>query len=167
MLNPFIQRLMLMRQFSMDNAKITLLKQEQFLVDTDFISLVQEMHPKEFYDVVKKNAQEKVTAYTQVLGSSPENISEETLKSMFGTLGFGNVQIMQLNKEKQRVFLKLLDSPIVASYKKMKKKSKEPVCIFISAVLAGAFQAIFKKNVECKETDCTIIKGDGCHFIVE
>ena len=74
---------------------------------------------------------------------------------------------MQLNKEKQRVFLKLFDSPIVASYKKMKKESKLPVCIFIRAVMAGAFKAIFKKDVDCKETDCAITKGKDCHFIVE
>lgn len=168
MLNEFIQRLMLMRQFSMEDTRIILLKQDQMLLDTDFVSLVQDINPEEFYKVIKKNAAEKVKEYTRVFGSTPESVSEDLLARLFGSLGFGRIEIMKLNRQENRVFLKLVNSPIVESYKKNKKTSKKPVCLFISAILAGAFSAIFKKDVDCEETNCAVLKGQkDCKFIVQ
>lgn len=167
MLNEFIKRLMMMRQFSIEPARIELLKQDQFLLDTDFIVLVQDIDKDEFYKRIKENAKEKVAHYTKILGSSPANVSEDTLAALFGSLGFGKIEIMKLNREDKRVFLNLTDSPIVKAYRKMKKKSKEPVCLFISAVLAGSFSAIFNKDVDCEEKSCSIKGGKSCNFVVQ
>jgi len=167
MLNEFIKRLMMMRQFSIETARIELLKQDQFLLDTDFMVLVQDINKEEFYKRIKENAKEKVADYTKVLGSSPANISEDTLAALFGSLGFGKIEIMKLNREKKRVFLKLTDSPIVKAYKKMGKKSSKPVCLFVSAVLAGSFSAILGKDLNCEEKSCSIKGGKSCNFIVQ
>lgn len=167
MLNEFIKRLLMMRLYTMEPSRIELLKQEQFLIDTDFIAQVQDCEPDNFYAMVKKNAMQKTKDYTKVLGSSAPNISEDTLQALFGALGFGNIQIMQLNREKKHVFLQLLDSPIVKAYKKMKKKSAKPVCLFVSAVLAGAFSAILEKDVNCEEKSCAIKGGKKCDFVIQ
>ncbi len=167
MLNEFIKRLMFLRQFSMENSRIELLKQDQFLLDTDFVALIQDINKEEFYKIIKKNAEEKVKSYTKILGSNPASISEDTLAALFGSLGFGKIEIMKLNREDKRVFLNLTDSPIVKAYKKMGKKGKEPVCLFISAVLAGSFSAIFGKSVDCEEKSCSIKGGKSCNFVVQ
>ena len=168
MLNEFIQRLMMLRQFSMEDTRITLFRQDQMLLDTDFVVKMQELAPEKFYQTVKANAKEKLAAYTKVFGSSPESVSEDTLKRLFGSLGFGSLEILQLNRTEKRVFFRLDDSPIVAAYKRLKIKKSAPACTFISGVLAGAFSAIFQKDVNCKETGCALKPGEKkCNFIVE
>jgi len=167
MLNEFIQRLLMLRHFSMEKDHIELFKQDQFLIDTDFIALLEEQNPELVYALVKKNAAEKIVVYAKAMGSSPENISIDTLKSLFGSLGYGNIEILSFNREDKRMTLKLTNNPVAKAYKRMKKKASKPSCTFISGVFAGVFTKIFEKDTNCKELGCETVKGDSCTFIIE
>jgi predicted hydrocarbon binding protein len=166
MLNDFIKRLLMMRQFSIENGKIELLKDSQLLVNSDLITQLGLIDPEKFYKLVKENVKEKTISYTKVMGSTPSMISVESLKSLFESLGIGSLQIQDINKTEKRALIKITNSAIALSHIEKKIKSKEPVCNYVSGVLAGAFSAIFEKDVNCKELNCMVLGSKQCEFVI-
>lgn len=82
---------------------------------------------------------------------------------LFKQLGYGDVEIVEADEENGEYVLEVNDCFNCSAYGQKQK----PVCYMMSAKLASAFEASYHKRAECKEIECSAVKGyDRCLFEV-
>lgn len=100
--------------------------------------------------------------YTKIAGEDVEKLVKLG-RSLFQHLGYGRIEIEEIDIEKGIAKLRIYDSFECELF----KGSSKPVSHFIRGILAGWFTQLFKKGVTAKEIKC-IAKGDSyCQFEVK
>ncbi len=185
-ISAFLQKLMFVRQFSIDKGKVDILGQNYVLFDALALFEIQKIDSTKLYSVMKnssfKNISEAVEyakVYTNVKDVFLSNIAKlsnkigstdqgtlMTLKELFNVYGLGDMEIVKLENDKKQALIKISNSTIASEYSKKYSKSKTPVDLIAAAILAGIFSYVFKKQVDCVEDKC-IAKGDSyCQFSI-
>jgi predicted hydrocarbon binding protein len=185
-LSPFIQKLLFVNQFGINDGIVNLMGDRYILLNAKSILSLQEIDKTKVYNTAKKAAKkdlsgivEHAEVYKNLKTQELKNIAElskkigknddgviKTLEMIFNIYGLGKLNIVNLDNEHKKAQLKIINSTIGQEHLKIEKKSKNPVCAITSGILAGIFSYIFNKDVECAEKSC-IGKGDeSCQFEV-
>ena len=121
-----------------------------------------ELH-KKIYVAIKASTKEKLIPKFGEYGT--ELIRElELFRAYFSGSGWGSVKIIDFDPKTRRAIVLLENSPFASA---LKIKSKLPVDIFFRGVLAGAFSAFFKDDIDCVETECSALGGARCKFVLK
>jgi len=183
MLSSLLQRLLFVNQFNIIDGKVEVLGTRYIMLDASDLLVLQEIDKTKCYkaakDGTKSNLKELVehaNVYEGMKDQSLKNIAElskkigktdegviKTLQSLFEIYGLGKLQILNLDNEKKKANLRVSDSSLAKAQLK-KGKSKTPVCTLTSGILAGIFSYIFKKDVDCIETNCLGKGSQFCEF---
>ena len=185
-LSSLLQRLLFVNQFNIINGKIEILGNRYIMLDASDLLVLQEIDKTKTYATVKnmsknnlKNLVEHANVYKGIKDQSLKNIAElskkigktdegviRTLQSLFEVYGLGKLEIINLDNDKKKVLLRVIDSSMAVAQLK-KGKSKTPVCTLTAGVLAGIFSYILKKDVDCAEKKCISKGEETCEFLVE
>ena len=186
MISPFLQKLMFVRQFGINNGEISLLGERHVLFDAFALLEIQKIDKTKLYEALRKTsfkniseAVEHAKVYENVRNVFVRDIARlgkkmgktdagmmKTLQELFNIYGLGELQIIKLDNDKKEVLLRLRNSSIAKEYLKNYKKSSTPVDMIAAGVLAGMFSFVFNKNVECVEQKCIAQGGSYCEFRV-
>ncbi|MEM4625355.1 MAG: 4-vinyl reductase [Candidatus Pacearchaeota archaeon] len=185
MLSPFLQKLLFVKQFKINEGEINLLGNRLVMLNASNILVLQEIDKTKMYSVSKSTGESNIKTiieHAQVYRGLKDqtireiielskriNHSEEgaikTLQEIFNIYGLGKMIITNLdnkNKEAQTI----IQNSSLALEQLKKGKSKKEVCIVTSGILAGTFTYLFNKNVDCIEIKC-LAKGDeDCEFFI-
>ena len=187
MLSPLIKKLLFVRQFEIDQGKISILGKRHIMLSDQALLELQEIDETKFYDLVKRATIKQLgdfvdhaKVYENLKGTlltDVDNLSKKlggregivkTLQNIFDLYGLGLIEIEKLNNDKKEAIIKVRDSTIAKAYKdKGRQKSKKPVCVITAAVIASIFSFLFKKQVDAAEVRC-LAQGSGfCEFVVK
>jgi predicted hydrocarbon binding protein len=173
MLSIFFRKLLLARQASIDEGEITILTKNFYMQPLYELIILQERIKKEFgkkglkliYETGKVGFNDllrKIEKFT----SKKEELQSLWL-SVFKICGIGNLEIIEIDREKFRAILQTNKNPFAREYLKEYGKQKEGVDYLTAGIIAGFFSRFFEKEVECEEKSC-IAKGNVyCSFVVK
>ncbi len=124
-----------------------------------------------YYDYVKSSALKhgfKILESDEVKAWLNEN--DLTMAQVFGELvklveayGFGFVEVRENELPKSAV-VELRDSSIALSVKEFRGESSKPVCVYVSAFLAGLASAVYGESLDCVEEQCVVSGKSTCVF---
>ena len=80
-------------------------------------------------------------------------------------MGLGEAKIKSIDKN--RVVIRLINSPMVEIFKNMGLKIKRPVDSFEEGIFTGIFSEIYKSKMISKETKCVFLDDPYCEFVIE
>jgi predicted hydrocarbon binding protein len=187
MLSPFLQKLLFVNQFEVNQGKITLLGDRKIMLDASIILALQETDETKAYDMAKKIGFENISGAVEhvkvygaiknamikelaVLGEKIGETDEGTIKTLenfFNLYGLGLMSIQNIDNENKSALIEVKDSAIADSWLTSKKaKSKDTACTLTAGVLAGMFSYIFGKDIDCREQKCKAQGEDSCVFKV-
>ena len=124
-----------------------------------------------YYDYVKSSAMKHtfiILESDEVKNWLTENdltkhqVFNEIVK-LITAYGFGLVEVKSNNLPKE-AFVKLSNSSIALSVKEFRGESTKPVCVYVSAFLAGLASAVYGENFDCIEEKCIVSGEDKCVF---
>jgi len=124
-----------------------------------------------YYDYVKSSAMKHtfiILESDEVKNWLTENdltkhqVFSEVVK-IIEAYGFGLVEVKSNNLPKE-AFVKLSNSSIALSVKEFRGESTKPVCVYVSAFLAGLASAVYGENFDCIEEKCIVSGEDKCVF---
>jgi len=182
-LSSFLQKMLFINQFSINNGKFELLGQRYIVLDSSDILALQDIDETKMYNTAKEGSRNHLAnivthakVYKNIKDESLKNVvelskrigkSEEgalrTLKAIFEIYGLGSMEIIDLDNSNKNVLLKINDSTLALTQLK-KSKSKNSVCTLTSGILAGIFSYLFNKDVDCIENKCLATGNDSCYF---
>jgi predicted hydrocarbon binding protein len=182
-LSSFIQKLLFVKQFSIDKGKIEIFGSRYIMLDASDILVLQDIDQSKVYNSAKESSKTNIEnlvkhaqVYKGIKSQSLKNIANlikkigkndqgviKTLQQIFEVYGLGKLNTVELNNDHKTAHLQIKDSTIAQSQLK-KGPSKQPVCSLTAGILAGIFSYIFNKDVNCKETKCIATKQDICEF---
>lgn len=185
-LSAFIQKLLFVKQFSLDNGKIEILGGRYIMLDASDFLVLQEIDKGKVYEGAKENAKNSLkdivqyaNVYKGLKDQSVKNIADlskkigknddgviKTLQQIFDIYGLGKLTITELANDKKTAHLRIEHSTIAEAQLK-KGPAKKPVCSITAGILAGIFSYIFNKDVNCIEESCRGVSGDMCEFWIK
>ncbi len=186
MLSPLIQKLLFVKQFSIDGGRISVLGNDFIMLDASNLLELQELDKTKMYNIVKESARsqlkrivEHAQVYKKMKEASLRSIAElskkvgitdegqiKVLQELFDIYGLGKLEIINLDNPHKRATLRLHDSSLVSAYFE-RYKVKAKVCAITAGILAGIFSYLFdKKDLECVEIKCKAEREDFCLFEV-
>ena len=184
MLSPLLQKLLFVRQFSIDNGKIDIFGSRYIMLNASALVELQNIDETKIYMAGRessfagmKNLVEHVKVYNKIKDLFLRNIAElgrkigatdegmiKTLQDIFNLYGLGSLEIIELDNKNKKAVIKIKDSSIAQEYVKKNGKSKNPVCTLTAGVLAGMFSYIMNQKIECIETKCLAQGASECVF---
>ncbi len=185
--SPLIKKLMFVRQFDIDQGKITMLGDREIMLNASALLALQEIDQTKLYDIAKKSSFKNIAGavdhakvYGKVkdvfigeiadLGKKIGQTDEGTIKTLqevFNVYGLGELTIQEIENKTKEASVSVKDSTIAEEWiAKNKKKSKEAVCAITAGVIAGVFSFIFGKQVDCMEQKCKAQGSGYCLFKV-
>lgn len=186
MLSQLLQKLLFVRQFSIDDGKIELLGGKYIMLNASALLELQSIDETKIYMLAResslagmKNLVEHAKVYNKIKDLFLRNISElgkrigatdegmiKTLQDVFNVYGLGSLEIVELDNKNKKAAVKIKDSSIAQEYLKKSGKSKNPVCAITAGVLAGMFSYIMNQKIECVEAKCLAQGASECVFKV-
>ena len=186
-LSAILKKLLFVRQFNINDGKITLLGDRQVMLSSSAILELQEIDETKMYDIGKKSSLKnlvkivdhakvyskvkdvfvrKIASLGKKIGESDEG-AIKVLQDVFNVYGLGEMHLQKLDNRSKQALVMIDGSTIAEEYrKKNKKKSSRAVCALTAGVIAGIFSYIFDKKVDCVETKCKAKSGSYCLFKV-
>lgn len=173
MLSIFFRKLLLARQARIDEGEITILTKNFYMQPLYELIVLQERIKKEFgkkglkliYETGKIGFND-LLRYIEKFTSKKEEVQSLWL-NVLKVCGIGNLEIIEVNKEKLKAILQTNKNPFAREYLKEFGKQKEGVDYLTAGIIAGFFTRFFEKEVECEEKSC-IAKGNVyCSFVVK
>jgi predicted hydrocarbon binding protein len=173
MLSIFFRKLLLARQASIDEGEITILTKNFYMQPLYELIILQERIKKEFgkkglkliYETGKVGFNDLLRRIEKFTSKKEE--LQSLWLSIFKICGIGNLEIIEIDREKFRAILQTNKNPFAREYLKEYGKQKEGVDYLTAGIIAGFFSRFFEKEVECEEKSC-IAKGNVyCSFVVK
>jgi predicted hydrocarbon binding protein len=173
MLSIFFRKLLLARQASIDEGEITILTKNFYMQPLYELIILQERIKKEFgkkglkliYETGKVGFNDLLRRIEKFTSKKEE--LQSLWLSVFKICGIGNLEIIEIDREKFRAILQTNKNPFAREYLKEYGKQKEGVDYLTAGIIAGFFSRFFEKEVECEEKSC-IAKGNVyCSFVVK
>jgi predicted hydrocarbon binding protein len=173
MLSIFFRKLLLARQASIDEGEITILTKNFYMQPLYELIILQERIKKEFgkkglkliYETGKVGFNDLLRRIEKFTSKKEE--LQSLWLSVFKICGIGNLEIIEIDREKFKAILQTNKNPFAREYLKEYGKQKEGVDYLTAGIIAGFFSRFFEKEVECEEKSC-IAKGNVyCSFVVK
>jgi|YelNatPaOPRAMG01_1025707.scaffolds.fasta_scaffold200037_1 predicted hydrocarbon binding protein len=173
MLSIFFRKLLLARQASIDEGEITILTKNFYMQPLYELIILQEKIKKEFgkkglkliYETGKVGFNDLLRRIEKFTSKKEE--LQSLWLSVFKICGIGNLEIIEIDREKFKAILQTNKNPFAREYLKEYGKQKEGVDYLTAGIIAGFFSRFFEKEVECEEKSC-IAKGNVyCSFVVK
>jgi len=186
-LSPILKKLLFVRQFDIDNGKITLLGDREIMLSASAILELQAIDESKLYAAAKKSAfrdisgiVEHAKVYDKMKSVFISDIARlgakigetdvgvlKTLQDLFNVYGLGEMSIADINNTKKQALINIKDGTLAEEFlKKKRARSKEAVCTLTAGVIAGVFSYIFGKEVDCVEAKCKAQGYSNCMFKV-
>ncbi|MEI6732005.1 MAG: V4R domain-containing protein [archaeon] len=186
-LSPILKKFLFVRQFDMDNGKVTLLGDRRIMLDASAVLELQDLDETKLYDVGKKSGLQNLSGFVEhakvygkmkdvfmsditmlgkKIGSSDQG-AIRTLQDIFNIFGLGEMTIQEIDNSGKKAIISLRESTLASEWTlKYKKSSKNTVCALTAGVIAGMFSYIFGKPVDCIEASCKAQGKGYCLFKV-
>lgn len=185
-LSSFIQKLLFVNQFSVQNGKIKMLGDEYIMLDASDLLVLQEIDESKMYEGFKQNSKSNMKSlvnhakvYENIKGQALKNVADlskkigksdkgviNTLQDIFNVYGLGEMEITDLNNDKKEAVVIIKKSTLAEEYLNKNKKGSKKVCTLTAGILAGMFSFLFKADVDCFEKEC-LVQGKGkCLFLI-
>ncbi len=186
-LSPMLKKLLFVRQFAIEDGKISLLGGREVMLDASALLELQEIDETKLYDIAKKSSFRNLVefvsharVYYRVKDAFMQNIYKlggkigqndagiiKTLQDIFNIYGLGEMSIQNIDNAKKEVLIAIKDSTVAEEWlKKYKARSKIPVCTLTAGILAGMFSYVFNKETDCVELKCKAAGNSYCLFKV-
>ncbi|MGC8812587.1 MAG: V4R domain-containing protein [Candidatus Aenigmatarchaeota archaeon] len=173
MLSIFFRKLLLARQASIDEGEIRILTKNFYMQPMYELIILQEKIKKEFgkkglrliYEAGKIGFNDLVR-YIEKFTSKKEEVQNLWL-NVLKVCGIGNLEIIEIDKEKPKAILQTNKNPFAREYLKEYGKQKECVDYLTAGIIAGFFSRFFEKEVECEEKSCIARGNVYCSFVVK
>lgn len=127
-----------------------------------FIQIGKEKAEQIIFESVKKFAFETVQKYNMFLISFArfrrKDIGEMLIKQL-PQRGMGAGKIIEWDDTNKKILIEVKNS-----FESYKIKTERPACIALKAIFAGAFEILFNKPCEIKETQCVAMGALICRF---
>lgn len=188
-LSSFLQKLLFVNQFSINDGKVNLLGSNYVMLESSDIILLQEIDNSKAYAFGKSIAKKQISniiehakVYNGIKTDSIKSIIElnkklqgsedgkiKVLEDLFNLHGLGKLEIVNLDNKNKEAILNIKRSTIAEEYLKNKGKSKgkKCSCVLTAGILAGMFTFLFDKEVECMEEQCLAEAKDVCIFKIK
>lgn len=117
-----------------------------------------------FYNVAKEASIDVVGKAKELMIRVMGNLSPETIVTKiadeFSSRGMGTLEVVEINRKKSHVTVRIRNSPIAEDY----GSSDKPICYDNTGNIAGGAQLIFGKEMTCIETKCQAMGDPFCEF---
>lgn len=163
MLNPFLSKLLFIRQFGIDKGELKIFNKRFLLIPLSaFLSIKLN---KEQETKFVKELKLSFTHLAKFLSKS-NNVIEllENYLALFNSMGLGEIQVESFDQKTKRMILVLRNSTIAKEYINKTGYSKKPVCKPVTLILKAMLSIVLKTDVNVKETACLAMKNDFCVF---
>jgi len=160
-------KLLIARQLTFEEGKISLLGQSIVIVPTYTIAELQKFIEEKF----GKNGQKAIYLAAKEAGKKYVGVFKKQHNPPFQALidwcvnimqlsGWGKFTVINADYKNLTATFHVVDSPIT----NLIGKRKEPVDFFISGFLAGGTTIIFNQDFDVKEIKCTATGNQYCEF---
>jgi len=92
-----------------------------------------------------------------------KEIAFEKLVKLLEVYGFGLFEVVE-NELPEKALVEVKNSSIALSVKELRGESSKPVCVYVSAFLAGIASAVYGEELDCIEEKCSVSGEDMCVF---
>ena len=130
MLSPFLKKLLFVRQFFINEGKIEILGQKQFMLP---LSAISKLKQKETFSILQSEVQKSMESYAKKMGSSSGGMVK-SVQDIYETMGLGKMKIIKLDQKKKQTVLRIANI----------KVSDTTV---LEGVLSGLFSFLFQKKL--------------------
>jgi len=124
-----------------------------------------------YYNYVKSSA---LKHGFEILGSevvkkwlSEEEVTKEVafekMVKLMEAYGFGVFEVKE-NSLPEKALVEVKNSSIAMSVKEFRGEISKPVCVYVSAFLAGLASAVYGEELDCVEEKCSVSGEDVCVF---
>lgn len=173
MLSNFISRLLLIRQFSIIEGEFKILEKNFYFQPIKSLVIFQNKIEKKFnqkgleliYDSSKEGFIELIKEMKK-FAESKERFFDVLLK-LITHFGFGNLEMIEINKDKKEAIVEVKNSHFAKEYIKTFGFQKKCVDYFLAGIIAGYFSEFFESKVKCREESCIAKKNLSCKFVVK
>lgn len=173
MLSSFITRLMLLRQFDLEEKEFKILGKSYYLQSMTQLAMQQKMIKDKYgtkgLEIIYKSSKKSFLD----LGRNMEKFSESKIKFFEAILnlvkhfGFGDVEIIEMKEKEFKAIVQVKHNAFAMEYARLYKIQKEPIDYSLAGILAGYFSLYFNKDVDCQEESCIAKNKPLCSFIVK
>ena len=161
MLSNFLRKLIFARQFVMANGKVEILGDGYVLLAAPLLTRLQR----------NEDLGEAIRAQTSIvakrLGVLKPADFIKYLKDIFETMGFGSLEVIDIDVGKKRAILRLRESTLARAARAGAPAVPQPSCAIAGQVLAGMLTFVFGKKVVAEERDCLAAGKEYCQFVVK
>lgn len=162
-----VAKLLALRQLKLEKGRIELLGQRFSMFPTYFlVELQREMertgHENKIYELFKRLGIEWCKKMNDSYKVKHMDIAKWGRDSLTST-GWGIIEIIQDNPQKNLLVFRVLDSPVCEFY----GVSDHPVDDAIRGMVAGAACVAFANEMDCIEVKCKAMEERFCEFVVK
>jgi len=168
-ISNFMKKMMLVRQFSSDNGKITVYNVR--LVTLAFVSLKEiqnEIMAKLgkggvsiLYNSAKKGGYELTKQLCNIMGISGPKAVELLITGCRELTGWGNFELIDYNSSERKAIFHVSNGPFA------EVPGSVESCHFARGLIAGALTYVFNSEVDAIETKCASKGSAFCEFVVQ
>ena len=136
-LSAFVKKLLFARQFEIDSGKVNVLGKRKVMLDPEFIQKIKDKDM--VYRLSKESIKDNAEYFKKHMGIHGERLLDFFLH-IFETQGFGNIDIINMNKDKKTASFSLSNSPFRDNN------------TLVAGSLAGMLCVLFNSDVDVEET---------------
>ncbi|MEM7826464.1 MAG: 4-vinyl reductase [Candidatus Aenigmatarchaeota archaeon] len=173
MLSSFISKLIVVRQFSLLENEFKILGENFYLQPIKslvaFQDKVEEKFGKKGLDLIYETSKESFVEFAKEMKKFAESEEKffDVLLKLISHFGFGNLEIVEIDKKGRRALVEVKNNPFAKEYIKKFGFQKKCVDHLLAGIIAGYFSEFFKEKVKCEEKGCIAKKNLSCKFLVE
>lgn len=168
MLNKFYDKFVFVNQLKFRNYNFSLADIPFVILPTDIIAGIcaieePELSKKVYYSVKSAVLKDLAPRFKLEVGTEQEKFLKFS-ETYFTASGFGLLQNIQLDFEKNRAIVSVSNSAVAQL---LRGRVKAPCDHVLRGILAGLFSAAFKSDIECVEHKCSALHDNSCEFVCE
>lgn len=119
---------------------------------------------REIYYSVKKAVSEKILKQFHIDFGNDRDSALNFSKDFFQASGWGEITIIDLDYSEKRAIVDVKNSAVATA---LSGKAKHPADHFLRGIFAGMFKEVFREDVDCVETECSVFAKPECQFIIK
>lgn len=118
---------------------------------------------KDLYYKIKESSKNYfMTKFTELKIDDKRQI--DFVKNFFIASGWGSINLIDVDFDGKKAIIIVENSPFVKS---LKGKVNFEVDIIMRSIFASLFSRVFVEDIECVESECSVISGEKCKFILK
>jgi hypothetical protein len=136
-LSSFVKKLLFARQFEIDAGSVNVLGRRKVMLDPDFLDKMKDNGT--MYKLSKETLKDNAVYFEKNMGIHGDRLLEFFLH-IFETQGYGEIDIVNINKDKKTASFTVKNSPFGKNDK------------IISGYIAGMLSVLFNSDIDVKNS---------------